>query len=303
MATELDALKDMRARFDRLADALRRASRGREVVLLLNDGNYGDALIRYGTEKFLEDIGVPYVTRDMGRRGDKLLSICEAAMANVTGRRLFVYSGSGAWSRACDLGYRNVRRLTRFTDDVFVLPTTFEDLAPEGLVAFARDRFESQRCAPEAPFCDDMAFYLSLIPIERVAPSRPSSRQPIAFMFRTDNETNNASLATLAGSVDLSTQGNHLSDPAEFLRRLDEYEHIVTDRLHVAVGGAIMGRRVSLLAGSYFKIRAIYLSSMADAFPKVAMFETADDLERAVPEFAAVRRGEGPALTAAGGRR
>jgi len=74
-------------------------------------------------------------------------------------------------------------------------------------------------------------------------------------------------------NCDISAFGNHLSDAQEFLRYIDQFEHIVTDRLHVAIGGALLNKNVTVFGGSYFKIKAIYNSSMAGIFDDVEFIE------------------------------
>lgn len=49
-----------------------------------------------------------------------------------------------------------------------------------------------------------------------------------------------------------------------FMNLLDKYQHIRTDRLHVAIGSALLGKRVSLYENSYFKCRAVYEYSLKD---------------------------------------
>ncbi|MGD7708199.1 polysaccharide pyruvyl transferase family protein [Microlunatus sp. Y2014] len=50
----------------------------------------------------------------------------------------------------------------------------------------------------------------------------------------------------------------------QFLRLLDRYDVIATDRLHVAVGAALLGKHVELYDNSYFKCRAIHEMSMRE---------------------------------------
>jgi len=57
----------LRQPFDELAGVLLEAADGRAVIFLQNDGNYGDYLIRYGTVRFFEDIGLRYREYDMAK--------------------------------------------------------------------------------------------------------------------------------------------------------------------------------------------------------------------------------------------
>ena len=54
-----------------------------------------------------------------------------------------------------------------------------------------------------------------------------------------------------------------------FLRYVDSHSKVRTNRLHVAIAGALLGKCVELYANSYFKCRAVFEFSMKDRFPKV----------------------------------
>lgn len=53
------------------------------------------------------------------------------------------------------------------------------------------------------------------------------------------------------------------------LRFVARYEAVTTDRLHVAIAGALLGRDVALAANRYFKNRAVYEHSLRDRFPNL----------------------------------
>src|ERR1700729_373913 len=109
-ATNLYAPEELRRPFDQLAETLLKAASGREVIFLQNDGNYGDCLIRYGTLRFFEDIGLRYREYDMGKRAHKAAAFAEGIFNRLTDRYLFVYSGSGAWADVSSVGLKNVQR-------------------------------------------------------------------------------------------------------------------------------------------------------------------------------------------------
>ena len=271
--------RSLRPAFDRLAEVLMRAARGRKVVFLQNPGNFGDALIRHGTLRFFEDIGLEVTELDMGRRDAKLVAVARAALERGA-RPLFLYAGGGAWCRAGDHGGRNVRRLEWLTSEIIVLPTTFEHFGlRRPLTVFRRDEFESRAAAPQSLFCHDMALYLALVEPDRLLSGRTPPDRRFGMMFRTDVERRVEGYSSCRDNVDLSAQGDHLSDPSRFLREIDRYETIFTDRLHVAIGAALLGKSVRLVTGSYFKIAAIYRSSLAGVFDNVRLI--GDDAELA----------------------
>ncbi|MEH6756657.1 MAG: hypothetical protein V7676_04010 [Parasphingorhabdus sp.] len=81
-----------------------------------------------------------------------------------------------------------------------------------------------------------------------------------------------------ASNVDLSLGGNHMSPADIFVHRVAQYECINTDRLHVSIAGCLCNRQVNVVTGSYFKIEAIYNSSMLDQFENVRLFKDAENL-------------------------
>lgn len=267
----------LREPFDQLATLLRSRAAGKRIVFLQNDGNFGDALIRFGTECFFEDLGLSLGVLDMGSRKDKLVALQMGLLDRLRERLLFVYSGGGGWAHACTVALRNVRRQLRVSPDVIVLPSTVElfGVRPAPTL-FVRDLFESRAVLPHAPFCHDMAFYLALVNGQRMLSNRAPAREPLGIVFRTDNESRIVGLSRHPNNFDLSAAGTHRSDARSFLRYLDRFEHVITDRLHVAIGAALLGKRVSLVNGSYFKIRSIFKSSIEPFFPNCRLVGDAE---------------------------
>ena len=263
----LRAREKLRQPFDQLAEALLQAAAGREVIFLQNSGNYGDSLIRYGTIRFFEDIGLQYREYDMRKRMHRYMAFGEGMFDRFGHRQLFVYSGSGGWANACNGGLRNVHRQLAASKNIFILPTTFQHFGlPREVPVFVRDRFESWKVVPHAKFCHDMAFYLALVAPKRFLAGRVAPDRTLGLVFRTDNEARDHGLATLCGNVDISALGSHDSDPLIFLRLIDQFSVIATDRLHVAIAAVLLGKRVLITEGNYFKIRAVFDSSIKGIF-------------------------------------
>jgi exopolysaccharide biosynthesis predicted pyruvyltransferase EpsI len=267
MSTTLYAYEELRRPFVELAKALLNAADGREVIFLQNHGNYGDCLIRYGTLRFFEDIGLRYREYDMAKRTHKAAAFAVGMLNRPTDRYLFIYSGSGAWSEACRVGLRNVRRQLAANRNIFILPTTFQYFGlPRNIPVFARDRFESLKVVPHARFCHDMALYLALVAPERFLTGRAAPNKALGLAFRTDNEAGQHNLASLSSNLDISVLGTHSSDPIGLLRLIDQFSEIATDRVHIALGAILLGKRVFMTEGNHFKMRAIFDSSIKGIF-------------------------------------
>ena len=54
-----------------------------------------------------------------------------------------------------------------------------------------------------------------------------------------------------------------------WLKFIDRYTHVQTDRLHVGIGAALLGKSVHLHPNRYFKNRAVYEHSLKHSFPNV----------------------------------
>jgi hypothetical protein len=54
-----------------------------------------------------------------------------------------------------------------------------------------------------------------------------------------------------------------------FLRTIDRFDEVVTNRLHVAIGAALLGKQVKFHTNNYYKNRAVYEYSVRDRFPNV----------------------------------
>ena len=162
--TGLKAPEELRQPFEELAKALLQAAGGHEVIFLQSVGNLGDSLIRYGTMRFFEDIGLRYREYDMVRRVQRYMAFGEGIIDRLRHRHLFVYSGGGSWADSCAGGLADVHRQYAANKNIFILPTTFQRFGlPNDFPVFVRDRFESHQVVPQGRFCHDMAFYLALV--------------------------------------------------------------------------------------------------------------------------------------------
>ena len=103
---------------------------------------------------------------------------------------------------------------------------------------------------------------------------RPKSK--CLSSFRTDSES--LGKYSFPDSIDIShilrygiyseTAAHYTS--FQFLTFLNRYEEIRTDRLHVCIAGALLGKQVQLYPGNYYKCEAVYQHSIRDRFPNVS---------------------------------
>lgn len=70
-----------------------------------------------------------------------------------------------------------------------------------------------------------------------------------------------------AFAVGVRREGFIAVSAACFLRFIARYEQVKTDRLHVGIGAALLGKQVSLRPNRYFKNRAVFEHSLRGSFP------------------------------------
>ena len=257
----------MKLEFLTLAEDIIRRSNNKPIIFINLDGNWGDALIRAGAENFFRYFNIPYqhITQKTSvlTRNKMLL---QARLNN----QLVVVNGGGAWCNHYKHGFKLVESIqNRFKfKDLLVLPSTYsENFKIANVTFYRRDHFNSKSAMPDATFCHDMAFFLH--PIEISALSETDHE---GHFFRTDIEAS-GEIAIPNNNYDLSAQGTIDSKVSGFFEYLSRYKVINTDRLHVAIGSSIMNKTVNLQAGSYFKNKAIFKSSIEPYYPNTRFIE------------------------------
>lgn len=250
--------------FDDLANSLDDTVAGRPILFFINPGNWGDSLIREGAETFLREKGFRYHTvrfRDIlkGR-----LTLQEAKEQSGFEDPAFVFNGNG-WFVGRYGGIETLASVTaQFETSIFLpLTLTFDPFGagfPLNSRFFVRDRFQSQDVLPNAPFCHDMAFYLEL--------ESNGQGKGEGWLFREDTEAPKGQILHKSNR-DISKLGKAHTPIEGFIEAIDQFETIHTNRLHVGIASALLGKKVNLYANDYFKIRAIYESSIKPYFPNV----------------------------------
>lgn len=256
-------------RFKQLAETVRRFSGGSRIVYVPNQGNWGDGLIHKGILQFLTTFQFDYLQMT---RHDLLKQTEFVAKNGGQIEDLVLLSGGGGSWRNAGSGNRSfmATAASLFAKSV-VMPHTYETGAIGGLgsgneiLYAARDDSLSLKSIPDAFVCHDMAFFLQL-PELFAAPASGGT----GYFLRGDPERN-ASAGGLPPGMDLSMQGNHLSNVTPFFQILSGFDKIVTDRMHIAIAGGMLGKQVELFPGNYGKANAVYDLSLKSNYPNVAM--------------------------------
>jgi exopolysaccharide biosynthesis predicted pyruvyltransferase EpsI len=271
-----------------MARTIKERVAGRSVAFLTNPGNLGDALIEAGASAFLTANEIPHRwhnsrrLRELHAKYYKLAYAKNRSLRALSGgiyekytsslreiakeHEVAIICGSGGFSKQAHVAMQILELCADLFSDIIVLPSTYAMPPRTGdhILLFARDRFESLGTVPSATFCHDMAFFLDPGPIEPI--------RQVGYHVRTDVERSGW-LPSLRESFDVSAIGTELDPISLMFNEVGKSEIIVTDRLHVCTAAALLGRRVYLFRGSYFKNEAIYKSSLQPYYPNVTLLD------------------------------
>ena len=228
---------------------------GFNCQLLRFPGNYGDSLIWHGTQVLLARAGVQYETIENH---------------NPPTSEVLLIDGGGNLNDS----YHDVERyLTKYgtgIGHVVILPHSITGVrafsclsrhCPSATI-FCRERatFESVRMT--LPFADvrlahDCSFAVDVTcwidaPVTNCGP---------LFAFRQDAESLYFDLPR--SNRDISREGYAMASLSSLMEAISSYEQIHTDRLHLAIAGALLNREVFLYPNSYFKNRAVFEHSLS----------------------------------------
>ncbi len=229
---------------------------GQTVHVLICPGNAGDGLIHAAGRQLFKSHGIGI---------KEFVYPVESG-----GEALFIY-GNGNFG--CAYGVRVSHCLHYFGryKKVIILPSTFDpdfeegkdllaNLPPHALV-FCREKtsFDLARsCAAreETIHLDhDLAFSFDFEPWRR------KKGTGILCCFRTDSES--ALQRPSFPGIDISRYGGR-NDEWPLLYAISHFREVHTDRTHVGIAAAMMGKNTFIYENSYHKIRSIYEHSMRE---------------------------------------
>jgi exopolysaccharide biosynthesis predicted pyruvyltransferase EpsI len=267
-----------------VADVVRSIAGTRRLHWLPNVGNAGDNLIAAATSQYFERKKIAHAT------------VADPDAFDPAGK-IVCYGGGGNLVAAYRDARNFLLRSHRSADHIIVLPHTI-DQNDDLLSAFGanvtlicremRSYEHCRRVATRARVCvaDDMAFAIRPFPLvgrraKPLASADPdvqagllaaynsviADRHPeqCLSVWRGDCEAHPGrdrparnDISALF-SVPFEKGLPSMVASAQFLLRvIMRFSAVRTDRLHVAIAGALLGKRVELYAGSYYKNRAVY---------------------------------------------
>lgn len=249
--------------FKQLINTIRElSSDASQIDYFPSPGNWGDSLINAGAAQLFSawKLDVHSMPRN---------HMYEHDSADQRSR-IALIGGGGGWNR-------NWSSTISFTNDAIeryrhtvVLPSSFDpqliaDLPRNNVTLISR---ASGPSASVADFeCHDLAFYLQV--------TQTSSIDEIPYpliCLRRDKERNHASVSP-DRNCDISLLGSAESSHLGFLSLIDRFGQIYTDRLHVAIAGAMLGKQVNLLEGNYKKNTGVHSLSLLNNYPNATLME------------------------------
>jgi len=219
-----------------------------DVAFIRHRGNIGDDLIHAGTRRLLGGVSYREVgTWDLGdARGD-----------------IALITGSGGW---CLPFHHQLPQALPVIEErfrrVIILPSTFdlaEPIVREALqrtkaLVFAREResYEQIRDVCNAEIAHDCAFFFDFTPYR----ARESGH---LVAYRTDAESTRPSLPAENNDVSVTCFGlDH------WLWTIARHKTVETDRAHVMIAAAMLGKRVIYSGTNYHKVPAIAAYSLQE---------------------------------------
>ncbi|MBB1496818.1 hypothetical protein [Paracoccus sp. MC1862] len=253
--------------FIRLEETLQEFAEDETFIFVANTGNWGDGLIRYATEKFFRHNAFRYVSVPLGRAMS--MSPDDLRQLSSSSKVRMVYGGGGAFLNKYRM-HKKMPALIERSERMLVLPNTFA-VPRRSLgfrrtdILFRRDEGGSKEFAPRSIFCHDMALSLGRI-------TTSGNGSGVGYFFRGDVEKIE-DMPVPEGNRDISTEGKESTPMSGFLDAIARFGTIHTNRLHVSIAAAMMGRRVHLYANSYFKNNSIYEASLKQAFSNLTFHQ------------------------------
>jgi exopolysaccharide biosynthesis predicted pyruvyltransferase EpsI len=222
---------------------------GRRVGLVEPIGNVGDRLILLATQQLFQRFGVHWRT---------------VTPEDATDVDVLVWGGGGNMGSLymCNWDLRTRCLATGLPVVVFPQSFTTREDRPFQRV-FVRER-ASQELHPQGILAPDLALGL-----DYQTNTRPTRARGV--FLRRDCEAARRRWFRWR----LKDPARMCHDPIEYLELAAQYQHIVTDRLHFAISGLILGRRTTLLGNSYHKNASLHATWLARLGCEFAMTERA----------------------------
>ena len=249
------------------------ALEGADVSLFLPRGNSGDRLILEGLYQILAEVGIR-ITHQI-KPND-----CPPPF-NGQSPRVLLVAGGGSWCEHFNWTARRTSELAPLYDKTVVFPSTFDmnvplireivTNLPDTTYLFCRDykSFVFLRDRQRTYLEHDSAFsfdYTSRSWLCTVDEPLPLWTGPILgnlytrvlFALRSDKDSKSWRRFLPDGAENLDISDTTKNDYNLFLSCIESADCVVTDRAHVMIGAAMLGKIVFAVDNGYYKVRSMY---------------------------------------------
>jgi exopolysaccharide biosynthesis predicted pyruvyltransferase EpsI len=242
------AVAELRESAASLLDALGDPSDG--ITFLRSWGNLGDDLIYAGMRRLLRD--TPHIEWDVRK------------LEQAPRTRTAILSGGASWCKPFHLIAEMFPAIEARYPRVIIFPTSFDTEEPvvrqvlsrTRAVVFAREpeSYRQIQSLCEARLAHDTAFFFDFTPYQS------GFHGGVLNAFRCDAEASGAPVPEVNRDVSLDC-----ASLDEWLWTISRHDLIRTDRAHVIIAAAMMGRRVEYRSSCYHKVPSIVNFSVASS--------------------------------------
>ena len=257
-----------------------------KIKYVPNPGNAGDSFIGLATVQMFDELALDY-------------QICRST--EIFEGETILYGGGGSLIRKYHL-CKNFLLKNHEKNNIVVLPHSFNDIdsllniLSKNVILFARENisYEYAKCKLQHPervmISDDMAFHIKNIDrYENIScigecnafrfndelsstdkhVEVPKDNKDISIDFHRPMFMKNWSISD---EINVQVKSNLNIATDNIFSYLSKFEKVNTNRLHVGIAAALLGKTVNLYRGSYHKIAGIYNFSMAGKFNNVTFY-------------------------------
>ena len=244
-----------------------------KIKYIVNPGNAGDSMIVSATFKLFKDLGLDFSIHNSNEKYDG---------------DVLVYAGGGNLTDK----YHSLRNFLWSNHDrkneILILPHTICHCTPllntigSNVKIITRERVSyeyikgNMRHPENAFLADDMAFH-----INNLEAYRNQSHIGTCNIFRLDVEKTNIKIPETNKDISRDfIKGDNCLNPEHATITTDnifsylcKFTEINTNRLHAAIAGALLGRKVNLYPNSYYKNKAVFDFSIKNKFKNVQFID------------------------------
>lgn len=236
-----------------------------EIIYIPNPGNAGDSLIAFGTIQIFNELGLNWKIGDINvEYHDQILFY--AGGGNLVG----LYGNC-----------RDFIKKNKNDNKIIILPHTIKSednllsMLNDNIIIFCREKTSYNyvlkvfRHKKNVYLSKDMAFYINNLDEYKIKKS-----YGVCNAYRTDDEKTNIKIPQDNNDLSLTlnkwgntTRINVIKDVSlSVFNHLSKFETINTNRLHIAIAGSLLDKKVNFYRNSYYKNKSVFEYSINNIY-------------------------------------